>query len=1114
MTIAIETYRLRIGCFNQPKSKKFKTDLFSQAYSKPLYNYSRNLFVFILILALSGDICSPSQHTARSIQHIGSSIPILKVPAAKLYQSFQNSSCNLLKGNPNFHAKYTNGNRRQHGIRIAHFNKGPAYLHNKVHEVESIVQDHHPHLLGLSEANLFHNHDLSDVQVQDYDIYTSLTLTNPDIQASRVVMYKHTSLIGKLRTDLMDNEFSSIWMEVGFPHKKKFLVCQFYRDWQFLKQANQSSKTPAAQLERWIIFIDQWERALATGLECHVLGDCNIDAQIFNRADLANTSYNNTFKPMVEKLFERIFPHGFSQLVTAPTRQNSILDHYYCNRPSNISPVLAEQRGGSDRKLIIATRYAKPIIKQQRYVTKRCYKDFKPEEFKAAVQNILWLELYQCEDVDQAVDILTKNITSILDTMAPVRKIQVRSRFAPWLSTETKRLMRARDYAQQRAAESKKTEDIKEFKNLRNCVTNRLRQEKKNWKQTKLQDCSQDTGKIWKSILGWLNWKTSGAPTQIFYNGVLENKPFRIATCMNEYFISKVNSIINNLPISDSDPLKTLLVKDIRLEPFQLRPAHPDTIDKIIKALKNSKSAGVDFLDTAAIKLISDDIVPAITHIVNLSIMYSKFPAAWKHAKIIPLHKKDDILNPKNYRPVAILPILSKILERVIFEQVVEYFDKNHLFHPNHHGFRKNHNTCTALLQMYDGWVEAAERGELTGVCMLDMSAAFDVVNHELLLKKLRLYGFNQTSLTWMTSYLSSRKQSVCIDGTLSSPLEISAGVPQGSILGPLFYIIFTNDLPESILTCQKHSGPADDNSLFSTHCQECGSVCCFADDSTLSLSDKDPDKLTEKLTEKYALLSDYLNSNKLKLNNDKTHLILMTTAENRRLKNYPSIRIDTDTESIETTESEKLLGGIIHQNLKWGEHIADNESSLLKSLSTRLNALKKICCHSDLKTRLMIANGLFMSKLIYLLPVWGGAGTGLMRMLQVVQNTAARYVTRSSWYTPSTDLMKSCNWMSMKQLSAYHSLVITHKTLLSKEPQYLYDKFNNTQYPCNTRLSANNSIRIDGSFNADLSLTLSSFRWRSSGLYNTLPVGLRAQTRVSGFKSDLKGWVKQNIDT
>ena len=228
---------------------------------------------------------------------------------------------------------------------------------------------------------------------------------------------------------------------------------------------------------------------------------------------------------------------------------------------------------------------------------------------------------------------------------------------------------------------------------------------------------------------------------------------------------------------------------------------------------------------------------------------------------------------------------------------------------------------------------------------------------------------------------------------------------------------------------------------------------------------------------------------------------------------NNPSIRIDTNTEAIETTESEKLLGGIIHQNLKWSEHIVDNESSLLRSLSTRLNALRKICCHSDLKTRLMIANGLFMSKLIYLLPLWGGAGTGLLRMLQVAQNTAARYVTRSSWYTPRTELMKRCNWMSVKQLSAYHSLVITHKTLLSQQPKYLYEKFN-SQYPCYTRLSANNSIRIDGSFNADLSLTHSSFRWRSSSLYNTLPVRLRTETKLSRFKFELKGWVKENIDT
>ena len=461
--------------------------------------------------------------------------------------------------------------------------------------------------------------------------------------------------------------------------------------------------------------------------------------------------------------------------------------------------------------------------------------------------------------------------------MAPVRKIQVRTRFAPWLSAETKRLMRARDYAQQRASDSKKMEDMKEFKSLRNCVTNRLRNEKKNWKQSKLQESGEDAGKIWKNILGWLNWKSSGAPTQIFYKGVLENKPSSIAECMNEYFISKVKNIVDNIPVSDSDPLKSLLVKEFNVEePFSLKPVHPDTIKNIIKGLKNSKTAGVDYIDTAAIKIISEHAIPAITHIVNLSITHSKFPEAWKYAKIIPLHKKDDILNPKNYRPVAILPILSKILERAIFEQVVEYFETNQLFHPNHHGFRKHHNTCTALLQMYDGWVEAADRGELTGVCLLDMSAAFDVVNHQLLLQKLRLYGFSQDSLAWMFSYLSGRRQSVCIDGTMSSPLGITTGVPQGSILGPLFYIIFTNDLPETIFTCEKHTTPTlAEDPVFCTHCQDCGTVCCFADDSTLSVSDPDPAILTEKLNEKYAILSDYLTTNKLKLNDDMTKPIL-----------------------------------------------------------------------------------------------------------------------------------------------------------------------------------------------------------------------------------------------
>ena len=157
-------------------------------------------------------------------------------------------------------------------------------------------------------------------------------------------------------------------------------------------------------------------------------------------------------------------------------------------------------------------------------------------------------------------------------------------------------------------------------------------------------------------------------------------------------------------------------------------------MDKIISSLSNSSAFGMDQIETSVIKLIKAEILPSLTHIINLSISSGKFPTDWKKSKVVPLHKKEDPLNPKNYRPVAIIPILSKVLERVIFNQMIEYRNVNNLLHPNHHAYRTQHNTTTALIQMYDGWLQAVESDQLAGVCMLDMSAAFDLVDHNLLI--------------------------------------------------------------------------------------------------------------------------------------------------------------------------------------------------------------------------------------------------------------------------------------------------------------------------------------------------------------------------------------------
>ena len=215
----------------------------------------------------------------------------------------------------------------------------------------------------------------------------------------------------------------------------------------------------------------------------------------------------------------------------------------------------------------------------------------------------------------------------------------------------------------------------------------------------------------------------------------------------------------------------------------------------------------------------------------------------------------------------------------------MDYMEDNNLLHPSHHAFRSKHNTGTALLEMYDGWVDAFDEDKLTAVIMLDLSAAFDVVDTNILLDKLGLYGAQPSAVSWIKSYLTNRYQQVYVDGALSDPLEVTAGVPQGSILGPLLYVIFTNDIPEVI---HNHSPPqTHSHNFFNVNCKDCGGVCCYADDSTFSVSNTNPELLQIDINMKYKQISDYMAMNKLFLNSEKTHLLIMTSQCLHKKKNY-----------------------------------------------------------------------------------------------------------------------------------------------------------------------------------------------------------------------------------
>ena len=237
---------------------------------------------------------------------------------------------------------------------------------------------------------------------------------------------------------------------MGLPNQR-----QFYREWQLLNQQNMSSQSVQAQLYRWVIFLDQWEAVM--GHEVLVLGDMNINHLDWSLPIGQQSSQTVKLRPLIEKLFSKIFPYSVCQCVSVPTRfmqgqHPTGLDHFYTNQPTKLSVVETQFWGGSDHKLICATRHSKAFKRCARYVQKRCYKHFVLWEFLAELSKISWWDLYKCEEVDVAVDFFSNKFLSVVDQFAPIRSIQTRTKYAPWLTHETKLLINERNDAQRIAA--------------------------------------------------------------------------------------------------------------------------------------------------------------------------------------------------------------------------------------------------------------------------------------------------------------------------------------------------------------------------------------------------------------------------------------------------------------------------------------------------------------------------------------------------------------------------------------------------------------------------------------------------------------------------------------
>ena len=348
--------------------------------------------------------------------------------------------------------------------------------------------------------------------------------------------------------------------------------------------------------------------------------------------------------------------------------------------------------------------------------------------------------------------------------------------------------------------------------------------------------------------------------------------------------------------------------------------------------------------------------------------------------------------------------------------------------------------------------------------------------------------------------------------------------MPQGSIGGPILWLIFTCDQPDIIheheVDISKEDRGCHDHHVHGREGEDgqgagqghvspvlsdkgCGLLVGYVDDGAYSYSHKEAAVVSEVLTNKYNKLEGWMNANKLVINADKTHLMIMASRGNTTRKD---VTIKAGSYTIQPSETEKLIGGILHQSLGWKQHIQGHRNSLLSQLTSRLNGLKKVCVNASFRTRLMIANGVIMSKLCYLVTLWGGASQYLVRAVQVQQLAAARAVCGvNSWRWSRLKLLNTVGWLSVKQLIVYHTVLQVHKTLKTGNPRPLYQSLS-TNYPYMTRMAAMGQIRHDFNFSSH-----KTFKFRAMQSYNSVPESVRSGSTIT-VKAKLKKWVRENI--
>ena len=550
---------------------------------------------------------------------------------------------------------------------------------------------------------------------------------------------------------------------------------------------------------------------------------------------------------------------------------------------------------------------------------------------------------------------------------------------------------------------------------------------------------SKDVKKTWlgiKSILNIDKGRYSDV-NQLNIDGKIIDDPTDIAQRLNDFFVNVGPNTDKSIPTNPVSKPEKYLKNRSQVEFIISHISNEEIID-IINSLEN-KAQGPQSIPLKLLKLIPDLIIFPLSEIINLSFSSGVFPNAIKIAKVIPIHKGGSTDELNNYRPISILSIFDKIIEKLIHKQLYHFLTINNVLFKNQYGFRKNNSTSLALIQMVEKIRESIDNKKIGCGIFIDLSKAFDTVNHKILLKKLEHYGIRGTALKWFQSYLFERKQYVYINGESSSLRIISCGVPQGSVLGPLLFLLYVNDLPNI----------SDQLTFF-----------LFADDTNIFYESQSLTDLERTLNKELRKLQEWLIVNRLSLNLKKTNFVLFHPF-NKPLSD--SITVKINKKAISEKNHVKYLGISLDSTLSWKSHI----ENLCSTLRRTVGMLYKIRSLANKSILVSIYYSLFYSYLNYGIEVWGNADKSLINRILTLQKRAIRAIMfrdqRQADFSlpPSRPLFKELKLLSINGIFKLRLVNFVHKCVNKLLPINFHSWFYHIHNIHNHNTRANSDMNL-----------------------------------------------------